>query len=542
IAGVTLFAGILVACGGGSSGDGTPPSTELPVAASTAFYRFYLGANKQLFAVDPTHPSAGSIEVKASGTSLSILKYHWLRHAKFNSDELSDIHYPWLVVHSQTTGAGIGNLYRINTLVSAGTPVANKLSTLSDIEICGQDAISDFANSSQSVYLFRTPNTGNCAGTDLSWKAVKMDADSNTTATSAFKVVQGIRSETGEITGFLVKRNNVLQQMDAQFSVASAVVLKDNNIQNIPLGTPERMSPNINGVYLFSTDNAGQPYVYGFDTKLSKLTKGGAPLYHYETVQSAATFLAHGAVNTDYRFFDDGPSIIRLHRDGTSAATVFVSNIESRVQSMAWTDNHLVYFNGNGDVYKILQGNNGTVAETSLTPMVDTSVANIYTSGAWIFYTTIADNAGIFTYTAHYIREDGLGHGFFDGKYSAAPQNKLGALWVTTLYGNARNDEVRYAKGDLVLFMASADTKNAFYKVVPGSSTPSSAVLEFDVSVNILENQFQGDDFEGDYTLLSVFGGTGTIYVINAATGTSARVDDGIPNSGDEAFSILNLQ
>jgi Asp-tRNA(Asn)/Glu-tRNA(Gln) amidotransferase C subunit len=494
-------------------------------------YSFYVNASGNLYAVDPSSATASAVEVKAGVNSLVVADAdadgdadaYFVQHGTYTSstDTISDLHYPWLVVLSG------GILYKVNTLVSAGTPTATQLSSSTGIAaVCSDDSVTNFSSSSSSTFLFKEQTGANC-GT-ASWRAVAMSADDTVAVTNIKKVISGVYNSSGVLTGYLIKdSDNELSTVDTTFTTYTKVT--DNSSANIAIGSPRLLVPNRTGTIIFSDDYTNSAKLYAFDMNAGTITSTDV-LHSFSTAWTTTT------KDETYLYFDDGVDIYRVNRDGSAVSSALVTTTNGGVDKLTTTDDKLVYLNNNGDILSIDKTATST-AESALTIIntVAGSVDEVYTIDSTIYY-----NVGD---VAHYVRDDNTGVGSFTGDYTASPTNTTGAFWVGVIESTTRSDEKVKDKEAMVLFSASSDTENSFYEVPVafGTHTLGTAALSIDQTIDITNTAvFDAEEREGEYFLVSELGATGAVYAVNAHDSSSVRADDSTDSSGDEAAELLS--
>jgi len=520
---------LVTACGGGDdngNGNGNGGGEE---DKTTAVYHFYLGeavgGGSKLFASNPRAIVGNVAEVKTeSGSSLNIGDLdgnlnpdtYLIPHGKFNNDTVEDIHYPWLVVLNSD-----GVLYKIDALLSSGTPVAKQLSNKTAIAaICGQDSVTDYTDRNKSVFLFNEGSNSTCLSS--SWRAISLGSDQNASVTNANKVIEGIRNAAGQLDSYLVKKGNRVQKVDLSFTQVTDL------LQGLS-GTPRKLTPNANGVYLFADDNsknAGAIILYGYDSDANALSNSGDPLHTFG--QKWVDY----ANDLDYLFFDDGDKIYRVNRSGGAVAQLLISGIPGGVRKFALTDKSIVYQDGNDDLHRVdktaLQNVHGTTGHNvSLASAVDA----VFTSNNWIFWNT---SSGV-TNTAHFEKEDGTGHGMYSGNSSV---NTFGAAWARVARKTTRSDEIGSEKGALWLYSASSDSTTSLYLNPLGATSLASTVLDLESTVDVINNVVM-NTYEGSYALVSVLGATGETYAVDGAKTESMRIDS-VDDTSDNAFELIS--
>ena len=513
---------LLGACGG--NGDDIDDHSH---DAVTKTFSFYINDAGNLYAVDPTNPTAGSIEVKAGSSSLVVTDYHFIEHGTYNSttDTISDIHYPYLVVvNTDSPGPG-HSLFKINTLVSAGTPVASQLSNSSGIDICSMDHVTNFASSSSAYFMFKEVATGGACSSS-SWKMVSISDTSTKTPDNIKKVISGTYDSTGSLTGFLLKdSNNDLATVDTTLTTYTKINDASSSPINMLNMNPRRPTPNKTGTIILSTDNTTGGKLYAYNMNSNAVTTANV-------LHTLDAFWVDNSKDENYLFFDDGTNIARINRDGSAVSTNIVTSVTTGITKLGITDNNLVFLNDAGSLYTVAK-TSASVAESSTT-LVSTNVTDFFTLGSNIFYNSLG--------VAHYVDEDGsTGAGSISGAYAG---NATGAAWIGATESTTRSDELPKDKEHMILFTEASDTQNAFYKVDGVSLQQNNvAVLTLDASINISDAlQFGSDDREGDYSILAILTGAPTgdaVYALNAHDGTTTRVDNSA-TTADDAKAVLS--
>jgi len=314
-----------------------------------------------------------------------------------------------------------------------------------------------------------------------------------------------------------------LKTVDADF-VTNLTQINDASSNPITLGSPDKVTPNANGIIMFLTNNDTTAQLFSYNT-----TAGTASNTLHDFTATAPNSMNRDA---NYYFFDYNNGIYRAPRSGAQTATEIVSNTGAAVDRIRLTTNRLVYQIG-ASIYAV---DKNTTAVAHGSGSIDT-IANgdadtnsVKAVGQWIFYTKASKTQ------AFYAKEDNTSTGSFIGDYASSPTNTSGAAWLAVNNSTTRSDEENSDGMGILLFTATSDTSNSIYSYTPGST--SMGIKLGDIANTYTANMISTDSSrEGDDTLLNL-NNTEAVYMNTATANSLVRVDDTNSTSDDPSAIV----
>lgn len=434
-----------------------------------------------LSSVDPSNPNSPTL-IEATenlvtdslfGITLPTQRESLVRSGVYNGTTkiISDVNN-YAVVYPKTDG----KLYKTSALKS-GTHTLVQISNESLAhQVCNLvdgGVISDFANVEKSQYVYRLSGIDEiCDTIDDIWKMVTIDMDATQSPIIAKTPVINITDEnTGEISGWLVIDNGILQRCDANFTDCSFIVAVVDDV-SYKLKIAENF-------YLLEIDN--QLFSYNISNN---------------TLSSAIFTIANGthitvaASDSSMVYFGQGNTLYQFPADGTSVATVLTSETDD-IQIVTPSVSNIIYqvgVNGSGKEVKSIPKTGGTAISLAATTG-DNDIVLMEVNNTYIYYNirNMAVNQGqvsIIPILAGVVNETG------GSKEETPTAAWIGAAWDTSFdtsttnsYDNSKT--VLLAEGFNLVNTAGGFAGAKVTSVDAISAVSGSVLGTFEVSSNL---------------------------------------------------------
>ncbi len=347
---------LLTACGGGGGGSSNNPSTSVGDLPSGYIFDYDKNGAKSLVAVDPTDPSIRYM-VRATGTYRIIDRI--LSGSSFDqtTQTVSGAHVAALVYESG------GNIFKVAD-TKPGTPTPVQISSASGVDPCSE-VWTNAPPTDQDIAYIVVQTDGlddSCATTgDNEYLLIRSNMTHNDAPIVAARPLMDVSDETtGLPLGWLAASGGQLLHYD-------------NNFLN-----PVTLSQT----YATVAKELADDFLV-IDNQIFHFTPSTDGLQPIHSPALGAWFSDARTVDSDYMYFvQDGSSLYRARRDGSSTATLVFSSFELAGASSLWvTTNRVVFSNSAGTLYSIPHS---TVPSTAT--FIANDVVNFFTRGTRIYF------------------------------------------------------------------------------------------------------------------------------------------------------------